>query len=265
MAGNMFGKKLFLTAESLLNVMIASATGGQALESDYSDLRAQILASGLSDFIPRTVHTCRSLNQLWGVVRHKFPTYQGRRDFLYKEFQPLLDHLEQQNTTPADSLINDSVKKLDGAYVHEAWRKALERRNNDPEGAITMSKSLLEAICKHILDVEGVAYGNSPDLNKLYSLTAEQLNLSPSQHSDKDFRRILGGCTSVVEGLGGLRNRLGDSHGKGQQWFKPASRHAELSVNLAGAMATFLMSTWEFRRKSEIKIKNINVLSCTLQ
>jgi len=31
--------------------------------------------------------------------------------------------------------------------------------------------------------------------------------------------------------------RLGDSHGKGRSPVKPAPRHAELAVNLAGAMA----------------------------
>lgn len=241
-------EELLLSAESLLNVMIAHATGNRADEKDYINLRAQLLHSGIDKFLPRTIHTCRSLGQFWGLIKQKFPTYQERRDFLYEEFEPLLNYLEQKNTGPADALISGSIQKLDGAFVHAAWHKALERRTSDPEGAITMSRSLLESVCKHILDAEGVSYGDAPDLNKLYSLTAEQLNLSPSQHSDKDFKRILGGCTSVVEGLGGLRNRLGDSHGKGHQWFKPVSRHAELAVNLAGAMATFLLSTWQVRQ-----------------
>jgi hypothetical protein len=58
------------------------------------------------------------------------------------------------------------------------------------------------------------------------------------------FKRILGGCTSVVEGLGSLRNKLSDSHGKGKTGYKPLPRHAELAVNLSGAMATFLVATW---------------------
>ena len=80
---------------------------------------------------------------------------------------------------------------------------------------------------------------------KLYKLTAEQLNLAPSQHTEKIFKQILGGCQTVVEGLGALRNKLGDAHGKGKRSVKPAARHAELAVNLAGAMATYLIRTWE--------------------
>ena len=58
------------------------------------------------------------------------------------------------------------------------------------------------------------------------------------------FRQILGGVTAVVEGLGALRNRLSDAHGKGPKPARPSDRHAQLAVNLAGALATFLIETW---------------------
>jgi hypothetical protein len=240
-------QELLLTSESLLNMMVAHATGDAGDDVEYSRLRKILLESNLEGAIPTIVVTCRSLGQFWGVIKQKFSTYQERRDFLYGEFQSFLDQLERKDS-PADTLISNSVQGLDGEFVHAAWRKALHRRDNDPEGAITMARSLLESVCKLILDEAGIDYGDAPDINKLYSLAAEQLNLSPSQHANKDFKRILGGCTSVVEGLGGLRNRLGDSHGKGASWVKPAPRHAELAVNLAGAMATFLLATWEFRK-----------------
>ncbi len=68
-----------------------------------------------------------------------------------------------------------------------------------------------------------------------------------SQHTERVFKQILGGCQAVIEGLGSLRNRLSDAHGKGKAGVKPAPCHAELAVNLAGAMATFLIATWEAR------------------
>ncbi|MDR6378913.1 abortive infection family protein [Paraburkholderia caledonica] len=59
------------------------------------------------------------------------------------------------------------------------------------------------------------------------------------------FTQILGGCQSVVEGLGALRNKLSDAHGKGKRAVKPAARHAELAVNLSGALALYLLATLE--------------------
>jgi hypothetical protein len=64
------------------------------------------------------------------------------------------------------------------------------------------------------------------------------------------FKQILGGCTAVVEGLGALRNRLGDAHGGGIRRVRPLPRHAQLAVNLAGSMTSFLVATWEARKGS---------------
>lgn len=125
--------------------------------------------------------------------------------------------------------------------------RALDRRVNDPEGAITLSRTLLESVCRYIIeDIEKEDVGNL-DLPKLYARVSQHLNIAPNQHSEKLFKRILGGCTSVVEGLGALRNELSDAHGQGKRQVKPAPRHAELAVNLAGAMATFLVATYEVK------------------
>ena len=69
----------------------------------------------------------------------------------------------------------------------------------------------LNLVCKHILDAAGVTYDDSADLPKLYALTAKQLNLSPSQHTEQLFKQILGGCQTIVEGLGAMRNRHSDA------------------------------------------------------
>ena len=150
-------------------------------------------------------------------------------------------------TQPADELISKALVSFDESGVHEAWRKALERRAGDPDGAITAAKTLLETVCKHIIEEAGGSYGDNDDLPKLYAAAAERLNLAPSQHSETVFKAILGNCQSVVGNLAGVRNKLGDSHGQGKRHVKPKARHAELAVNLAGSVALFLVSTWAER------------------
>jgi hypothetical protein len=182
--------------------------------------------------------------------KYKFGHWHERREFLRQEFDPVLSMLESEARSPSDSSISKTVKAVSSVYIQEVWQKPLERRASDPEGAITAAKTLLESVCKHILDLAGVAYDDSADLPKLYTLTAKQLNLSPSQHTEQLFKQILGGCQTVVEGLGALRNRHSDAHGKGVSSSRPAPRHAELAVNLSGTMATFLIQTWEARKKA---------------
>ena len=48
-------------------------------------------------------------------------------------------------------------------------------------------------------------YSDTDDMPTLYRLTADSLKLSPSQHTEQVFRQIVGGCQSVVEGLGAMQ------------------------------------------------------------
>ncbi|EYD74421.1 Abortive phage resistance protein [Rubellimicrobium mesophilum DSM 19309] len=94
-----------------------------------------------------------------------------------------------------------------------------------------------------------MAYTDKEDLPKLYDMVAKELNVAPSQHTEEPFRKILGGVTTVVNGLGTLRNRLSDSHGKGAKApVRPSARHASLAVNMAGALASFIADTHQERK-----------------
>jgi hypothetical protein len=86
-------------------------------------------------------------------------------------------------------------------------------------------------------------------LPKLYGAAAKTLNLAPNQHSEEAIRSILGGAMTLVNGIGTLRNKLSDSHGRGGLPVKPSPRHASLAVNTAGAIATFLVETFNERNR----------------
>jgi hypothetical protein len=242
---------LIVQVESLKNMLVAQATGGSCNAIEFAELRRQLVANPkVSAKLPRFVHTCRTPAEFWGFIQPKFGHYHERREYIREAFDAVLSVLEADSRSPSDASISATVKAVSSVYVQEVWQKALERRATDPEGAITTARTLLESVCKHILDAAGIAYADGADLPKLYTLTAKQLHLSPSQHTEDIFKQILGGCHAVVEGLGALRNRHSDAHGKGAAATKPAARHAELAVNLAGTMATFLLQTWESRKKA---------------
>lgn len=146
---------------------------------------------------------------------------------------------------PADEEIASKLSTIDSEHVRGAWAKALARKNADPEGAITAARTLVETVCKHILDDAKRDYPDNADLPKLYHHAAEVLYLSPDQYTTKLIKQILGNSQAVVSGLAALRNSLGDAHGKSKDEMKPDSAQAELAVNLAGTISTFLVSVWE--------------------
>jgi hypothetical protein len=235
----------------MLKVMMVSRARGELLDDPgYQALRRELIGiPKIAKHLPQCVQACRTLLEFWGFIQPKFRSYAERTTFLREQFEPLLTILEAETRSPSDASVSAAVTTVNLEFIHDAWTKALERRAADPEGAITSARTLLESVSKHILDAGGVAYSDSADLPNLYSEAAKHLNLSPSQHSEQVFKQILGGCHSVVQGLGALRNRHSDAHGKGIGGTRPASRHAELAVNLSGAMATFLIQTWEARTK----------------
>ncbi len=241
--------QLLEDVEALKNILVAAATGQGTDDPEYFRLRHQLVGNGaIKDRLPRFVRTCRNLGEFWPYIKEQNGTYAGRRRYLAEQFDPLLTYLEQQANSPGDESVSVILEKVDAPHIAAAWQKALERRASDSSGAITAARTLIETVCKHILDEQAVKYGDSEDLPKLYRLTAESLNLSPSQHTEQLFRQILGGCQTVVEGLGAMRNRHSDAHGSGKAGVRPAPRHAELAVNLAGTMATFLLATWESKQ-----------------
>jgi hypothetical protein len=236
--------ELLEKVETFQNMLISYATGGSVDEEEFKRLRQELLQEPVvNDKLPRLVRTHKDFKQFWGFIKQQSPNYQGRREFLWDQFRPVLEFLEAPGS-PADENVSEILAKYDTEHVHQIWTRALERRSLDPEGAITSARTLLETVCKHILDEYSITYGDDGDLPKLYRLTAEALNLAPSQQTEQIFKQIFGGCQTVVEGLGALRNKLSDAHGKGKTPAKPEPRHAELAVNLACTMATFLIETF---------------------
>jgi hypothetical protein len=128
--------------------------------------------------------------------------------------------------------IDEQAKKCD--------RKLAE---NDFDGAITNARSLLEAV---LCDVEQELSPENPppydgDLVKLYKRVQKLLNLEPRRTDIAEpLKQVLGGLASIISGLSGLRNKMGDAH---VRTYQPSKRHATLVVNAAKTLAAFVVET----------------------
>lgn len=240
-------------ATMMEGILIARATGGSSDNHTYETLRRDFISDlSICDLLPSFIRTYRNLDSFWPYIKNEADSYAERRRIISEAFTPLMDHLEGRHNAPADKLASTILENFDSDGVHAVWAKALERRTIDPEGAITIARTLLETVTKHILDETGEIYNDKDDLPKLYFNAAQALNLAPNQHTEEPIKAILGGAINLVNGIGTLRNRLSDSHGRGSKLpVKPSTRHANLAVNTAGAIATFLVETYlEQQQKS---------------
>lgn len=227
------------------------ATGGAFDGGDdrFMSIKNRLRSSrSIYDLLPDFVRHSSNTHEFWTYIKAEHATYQERREHIRRAFAAVIESLEAEQRGTASASIDAVLTRFDAEAVHDAWEKALARRAADPDGAITAARSLLETVCKHILDDVGASYQPTDGLPKLWHQAATHLQMAPNQQQDQAFKAMLGSCQAVVQSVAQIRNNVGDAHGLGRSAERPAARHAELAVNLAGAMAAFIVDTWNEQR-----------------
>lgn len=240
---------LFECALFLRNNIIGLTTHGGS-EAKYKLARKKLMEDpGSKRLLPNFVRfsiDAASLQSSLSSVASGSGSWAIRRGHVINAFENLLTFLESGGGA-ADAAITDGLNVYDAPAVQAFWAKALERRTNDPDGPVTAASTLLEEVCKHIIEDSGAQWEAKWSIPKLYSEAAKVLKLAPSQYQEEVFKTILGNCQSVVQSIGSLRNKGGDAHAGGRSRIPYKPRHAALTVNLAGSMALFLIETWHAR------------------
>ena len=116
----------------------------------------------------------------------------------------------------------------------------------DYDGAITNARSLVEAV---LTAIEKKCVPDTPDydgdLPKLYKRVRGHLNLSPDNPKiSESLKQTLTGFISIIQGLAGLSNKMGDRH---VREYKPAQHHAVLVVNAAMTFSNFIFDTYAYQ------------------
>lgn len=217
----------------------------------YKTLRGVLLEDpAIEERLPEFVIACRNFSHLWSRLSGRWSTQEGRQKHIEDDFEPVLRYLKPPSQ-PSDGPITEALEALDSRHVRDEWNKALDRRLDDPEGAITTAKSLLESVMKHILEEEGFELSGKEKMPELYHKTSNLLQLHPSNYTQEPFKKVLGSCHTIVDTVANLRNLFSDSHGKGKDPVRPKSRHAEFVVNLAGNLAAYIVRTWEEKKAGQ--------------
>jgi hypothetical protein len=244
-------KQLPYSIQKLLNKMFGGETGfsGPQILDYFSQYSLEIERYPWEGRVPsrsQMFEDCLSkfdLEEQRGIISNLLdfdgPVKYGRP--LEADINKIREWLGEGRTPVAMPASN--VEALNWTFVYREWNKASERVITDPGGAITSARSLLESVCKHILDDLSISYDSSWDLQKLYRHAARRLTLSPDQQAEDVFRQVMGGCATVANGLAGMRNQFSDAHGRGQGQAEANVRHARLAVNAACTVAMFLIET----------------------
>ena len=235
------------TLQSLVGRLLDAATYTKSMDQTrYDDERRIVLDDPvLGPAAPAWLKTHRDLEHFRAYAQ-TLGGYKERRALVRVAFEPTFDAAEQ-STPPVADTTQTALRALSSEEVDRIWRLALERTHRDPDGALTLARTLLESVMKHVLDDAELSYDDGATLPALYKTLSDHLNLAPAQHDREAFKAILGAVATIVSRLAELRNSYSDSHGRGRRAVKITSRHAALAVNLAGTVAAFVVETWQLR------------------
>lgn len=136
------------------------------------------------------------------------------------------------------------------AYVRELSDKAERRLTaSDLEGAITVSRTLVEAVLEQLeLRLTGQSGNYAGDLQRQYKAVAKILRIDDKDDQvDEGFKQIARGLVQIVNGLSAIRNMASDGHARHVQ---PQDRHARVAVNSAKTVASFLVEVYLAKRSA---------------
>lgn len=139
-------------------------------------------------------------------------------------------------------------KYLNTAYVNGKINTMTDAIHKDTDLAIGTAKELLETTCKSILRQKGIEINTNWTLPQLLKATTNSLDFEPKEASDpekaeKAIKQILGGISSIVQGVGELRNGYGTGHGKDADFKGLEIKYAKLLVGVVSEIAILYLAT----------------------
>lgn len=139
-------------------------------------------------------------------------------------------------------------KYLNTEYVNGKINIMTEAIEKDTDLAIGTAKELLETICKSILKQKAIEIDSKWTLPQLLKTTTNCLDFFPKEveepeKAEKGIRQILGGISSIVQGISEIRNSYGTGHGKDADFKGLEIKFAKLLVGLVSEIAIFYLAT----------------------
>ncbi len=141
------------------------------------------------------------------------------------------------------------IRERNVKALSEEFERASSKAEKEPREAVSAAANILESICKHYIEEQGLPMPAKQVLGDLWSTVRKDLGFDPSQVADDDLRGILSGLIQVVQGLAAFRTHASSAHGAGPKAYRLAPRHSRLAVHAAHTVALFILETWDRKKK----------------
>ncbi|MBV7532853.1 abortive infection family protein [Chitinophaga sp. sic0106] len=138
-------------------------------------------------------------------------------------------------------------ERLNTAYVNRKIEQMNSAIATDTDVAIGTGKELLEIVCKSIMKQKGAEIDKDWSLPKLLKETTNVLDFKPKdaanpEAAERSIKQLLGGISSIVQGVTELRNSYGSGHGKDADFKGLDPMFARIFVGVVAEISGFYLS-----------------------
>ena len=163
-----------------------------------------------------------------------------------REVDRIISRLKTNKADELPIVAPVTAKQSQRKLQFELWTEALHRLSaDDTDAAVTTAGALLKAICKMALRETNTPYFEDADLPKLYGLVSVAVGLSAGPQTTETVKSMFGATASLVRSVAELSNQVGSAQEGVEGRLSLPYPQAELAVNVAGALAQFLMTVIE--------------------
>lgn len=155
----------------------------------------------------------------------------------------------QVGISSASQSLEQMLKAKNVPAIEIEFKRALDEIENDPPASLTAACSIVESFCKVYIEENKLGLPKDATIKPLWTIVAKDLGFDPSRLEDDDLKKILGGLSSIVDGVGALRTHAGSAHGRGKKGYRIQPRHARLAVHAAHTLVLFALETWDHKNK----------------
>jgi Abortive infection C-terminus len=199
---------------------------------------------------PTFIRDCRTIFEVVDFLMHDSTqgSIPAMNSHVSRSLNEYIDYLEDEQIDVKIMHVKATVpEKLTYSTILESIEKCENRINTgDYSGAVTIAKTLVEGVCKEILEnFPQVEVKKNIKLPALFSLVRDNLSLNPGDPKlDNSLKQVITGLNSIVNGISEVRNSHGDSHPSTD---KLKEHHALVVVNSAKTVVNFLFGTYSYQ------------------
>ena len=177
----------------------------------------------------------------WNPEKERIKKAMGKNGLSYQ----LNGYVVKTGFTPASKSLTEIIRSKDFSSIETEFNRAYSSVQTDPAAGITAASLMIEAVCKTYIHDHGLSLPRKQNIQDLWQVVRNDLQLDPKNIEDVDQKKILSGLAAIVDGIGSLRTHIGSAHGRDPDSREARVRESKLAISASQALSVYILDSWK--------------------